>query len=104
MSKLLYLFALHFLCDFALQGDYMARAKNPFADKPASEWFWALGGHSLIHGAAVCLLLGWRLGMAEAVAHCVIDYAKCARRVSYDLDQASHLLCKLIWLSLAWTQ
>lgn len=101
VTTLLYLFGLHFLCDFALQGDYMARAKDRFAGNPAPEWFWALGGHALIHGAAVCLLLGCWLGVAEAAAHCAIDYAKCARRISYDVDQTLHLASKVMWFALA---
>jgi len=98
---MLQLLGLHFLCDFALQGDYMARAKNRFVDKPAPEWFWALGGHALIHGAAVGSLLGWQLGCAEAVMHCVIDYAKCERRISYNDDQIMHIACKVGWLAIA---
>lgn len=101
MATALYLLGLHFLCDFALQGDYMARAKNRFVDKPAPEWFWALGGHAIIHGAAVCLVLGWQLGVAEAVTHFVIDYAKCEGRISYNDDQVVHIACKAAWLAVA---
>lgn len=98
---LLYLLGAHFLCDFALQGDYMARVKNPVKPR-APEWFWALAGHSLIHGAAVCLILQnvW-LGLAEADMHFLIDTLKCEGRLSYDNDQVVHITCKLIWLTIA---
>ena len=38
------------------------------------------------------------LGLAEMLAHFYIDYGKCRLRYSLALDQALHLLCKVVWL------
>lgn len=96
----LQLIAAHFLCDFALQGDYMARVKNPHGLAP--EWFWAMAGHGAIHGCAVAMITGsLLLGMLEWALHCCIDILKCDGRISYNTDQALHLGCKAFYVAWA---
>lgn len=98
MSLFLFLLAAHALCDYALQGDFMAKAKNRFAPIPGVPWYQAMGSHACIHGAAVALLTGsWVLGALEAVAHFCIDDAKCSGKISYNADQALHVACKVAW-------
>lgn len=101
LAAALYLLGAHFLCDFALQGDYMARAKKP---RGALEWPWAFFGHGIIHGAAVTLITQspW-LGLAEVFFHCWIDAAKCEGFISYHVDQWLHIACKAVWLVLTLT-
>ena len=111
-TLLFLLVAAHFLCDFPLQGNYLAMAKNRhvleeiegaidarYKIKPKwKEWPWALGGHATIHGAAVYIITGiWFLAFIEIVIHALIDDAKCAGRISYNQDQAFHLFAKVIY-------
>ena len=100
--NLFLLLAAHALCDFPLQGDYLARGKNHTAPIPGSPWPILLLAHALIHGGAVAIITGqvW-LGVAETAAHCAIDHAKCGQRISYQVDQALHVACKVAWYWLA---
>jgi hypothetical protein len=97
-SILALLLAGHALADYPLQGDFLARAKNRFAPVAGVPWYQALGAHAAIHGGFVGVVTGslW-LGMAEFVAHFLIDDAKCAGRVSYNQDQMLHVACKAAW-------
>ena len=99
---LILLTVAHFLADYPLQGDFLARAKNRTAPIPGLPWWQALVAHSAIHAGAVLLVLGlpW-LALAEFVAHAAIDDSKCAGRISYNTDQFLHLLCKAIWAAIA---
>lgn len=89
----------HALADYPLQGDFLSKAKNRAAPIPGVPWWQALGAHSVIHGGMVGLITGiWWLGVAEAVAHTLIDDAKCTGKISFSWDQALHLVCKFVWL------
>ena len=91
----------HALCDYPLQGDFLARGKNHKNPIPGGPWYQCLAAHALIHGGAVTLLTGSVvLGAAEFVAHAVIDYAKRDGRLGFNTDQALHLVCKVAWLIL----
>ena len=97
-SLLLLLWMGHFLCDFALQSDRMAREKCPGCSHTLP-WGWWLTAHGAIHGLAVALLSGLpALGAAETAIHIVIDYNKCRGRINFTTDQLLHLLCKLLWV------
>jgi hypothetical protein len=112
-SGLVLLFGLmigHAICDFALQGEFLSRAKNRHGDldrffdhNKAPKWLWlhALGAHSLIHAAPVWLLTG-SVGLAalEMVLHWVIDFAKCEGWTRFGTDQLLHLLCKVFYVVL----
>ena len=92
----------HALIDFPLQGDTTAVNKNRHAktelQKHVPFIYW-LASHAIIHGAAVGLITGnVFLGIAEAVAHGVIDYGKCEKWFSIHVDQFLHILCKVLWL------
>lgn len=93
----------HVVCDYPLQGDFLSRAKNRFAALPGVPWVQALGAHAVIHGGAVWLLTGsiW-LGLAEVVAHAVIDDRKCSGRLTFHQDQGLHLACKALWVLIVW--
>ncbi|MEB3322380.1 MAG: DUF3307 domain-containing protein [Synechococcaceae cyanobacterium] len=99
-SLLLLLAMAHFLCDFGLQGDRMAREKCPGRDVTLF-WGWWLLSHSAIHGLAVALLTDRPLlGLAEAVLHAGIDRLKCAGCYNLAVDQVLHLACKALWVAL----
>lgn len=94
--------AAHCVADYPLQGDFLAKAKNRTAPVPGVPWYQALGAHAAIHGGAVGLVTGSvTLGVCEAVAHALIDDAKCAGRLSYNQDQALHIACKAVWVAAA---
>lgn len=90
------LIAGHFVADYPLQGDFLAKAK---AQGPLRVWH--LFGHSAIHGGVVLLVTGSLLLCAlETLAHVVIDETKVRGRISFATDQALHIGCKLLWLAL----
>jgi len=102
---LLQMFALllvaHTLADYPLQGEFLSRAKNRQAPVPGVPWYQALAAHGVIHGGAVGWITGSvTLGVLEILVHMLIDDFKCANRISYDLDQALHVGCKVLWLVL----
>lgn len=102
MTTLFYLLASHFVCDYPLQSDFIAIGKSP-KKSPYNgvPWFWIMAGHSFTHGAGVALATNnvW-LGIAETVAHFIIDTAKCMGFTSINTDQFLHIACKLAWLAI----
>ncbi len=100
LGLLLLLAFAHFIGDFVLQSDRMAREKCPGA-AGAVPWGWWLAAHGSTHGMAVALLTGAPLlGLAEALVHALIDRLKCAGRIGLPLDQLLHLACKVLWVAL----
>ena len=101
----------HAIADFSLQNDAMAIGKvRPKMKLDLSEsqvstlsWQYWLSAHALIHGGAVWIATGvvW-LGMAETLAHGVIDFLKCEGITNQHQDQALHLICKFVWLGMLW--
>ena len=107
IDKLFLLFAGHFLADFPLQGEYLAKMKNrhnapdvPPGQKPTTVWFYALTAHAMIHGLVVFLITG-RMDMmvVQFVSHWIADFMKCENITNPHSDQIIHywiLIC--IWL------
>jgi len=92
----------HALADYPLQGDFLARGKNRTAPIHEIPWQHPMAAHSIIHGGFVGAITGsLLLGIAEAVAHAMIDDAKCRGRFGYHADQALHVACKIAWVVLA---
>jgi hypothetical protein len=95
-----WLLVSHAVCDFALQNDFVAQAKNPATAFGRQFWYWVLPAHALIHAGGVALVTGSvMLGAVEFVLHAVIDYVKCTRRISFNCDQTLHVLCKLTYVA-----
>ncbi len=95
----------HAVADFALQSDAMAKGKNrhrktepPPGAKYQPTWYFWLTAHSLVHAAAVALVLDWRFGVAEFVAHWIIDFGKCENWYGVNADQTFHVALKLGWV------
>lgn len=104
MSQLLQLWALHFLCDFPLQGDFLARAKNHRTTVPGTPWWLCLFAHAFIQAAAVALVLPLRFAVAELVTHLTLDWAKNQGllgrgQLGFTIDQATHLALKVIYVA-----
>lgn len=105
IETFLYLMAAHALCDFPLQGDYLAKGKDHTNAANAKHWHVCLLAHAWIHAGAVLVITNRiELAMAEFVVHTMIDYAKCSKAFGFTTDQALHVLCKVAyvaWIGLA---
>lgn len=101
LTLLVLLLFWHCLADYPLQGDFLAKAKNPAAPIPGVPWALALASHAMIHAGGVLWLTGslW-LALAEFVGHCLIDLAKCRGRITFAADQALHVAMKLVYVAL----
>lgn len=108
LTALFWMLVGHALADYPLQGEFLAQAKNRYTAIGAQFWRWALPAHALIHGGAVAAAiqaatggpstLALALGLAETLAHAVIDAAKCSGRLSLHQDQLAHVYCKVLWV------
>ena len=99
LDLLILLILGHFLADYPLQGDKMAVEKCPGKDVTL-DWRWWLSAHAATHGFVVALLTGIPLlGVAEIVAHSLIDFGKCRLGYKLIVDQAMHSACKVIWVA-----
>ena len=88
----------HAVCDYPLQGDFLAKGKNHKTPLPGIPWWICLAAHALIHGGAVAMITkSVVLGMMETVLHIMIDWLKCDGRTSFIIDQWLHVVCKVIW-------
>ncbi len=88
----------HYLCDFALQNDFIARHK---ARGSCDFWVHVLTAHSCIQAFGVLLVTHRAsLAVAELLAHWSIDFLKCEKKIDLNIDQALHLTCKLIYFIL----
>jgi hypothetical protein len=115
-ALLFFLIAAHALMDYSLQNDAMAVCKcrksgNPLA--ASVPWYYWLTSHALLHGSAVGIVFHWMgfdwsvvavIATAEAVIHWFVDFGKCEKLYSLHVDQTIHILCKLAWWMLAFTQ
>lgn len=95
---LIMLFAGHAVCDYPLQGDFLARGKNQNAPLPGIPWQQCLWAHALIHAGIVLLITGSPdLALLELMVHSATDWAKCEGWIGFNTDQAIHYGCKLLW-------
>lgn len=96
------LLAVHFLCDFPLQGDFVAVHKSRHVDP---NWPIILLAHCFIHGLGVYIVLK-ALGHESNVAmvsmwfmvlsHFIIDFMKNDSRLTFFQDQMAHLIIVII--------
>jgi hypothetical protein len=99
------LIAFHFICDYELQKGETATGKNRNICKAqfGVHWLYWLASHSFMHGAAVYFITGSvLLGIAETLIHGIIDLGKCEDVYGLNIDQALHILCKVIWVVIYW--
>jgi len=102
----------HFLADYPLQGDFLARAKNHRDPIPHTPWRQALFAHAFIHasiagfialaflffgGSMIFMEVAAIVFVGELVSHAVTDYRKCAGELTFNQDQTIHLSFKLLW-------
>jgi hypothetical protein len=96
LQALFFLFAAHSVCDYALQGDFMARVKDQRSGS-GIPWAWPLTSHAAIQALGVFLVTSSPVFAAfELAAHWVIDYNKSAGRYGFGIDQSLHVACKVL--------
>lgn len=101
LTILFLLLVWHALADYPLQGDFLARAKNPRTPIDGVPWPLAMGAHCLIHAGGVYLVTGSMiLALFELVAHWVIDELKCHGTLSFTQDQIAHVVFKVAYVLL----
>lgn len=96
------LISCHFIADYPLQTEAIALGKNRNIDpnKFGVNWQYWLTSHAFTHGALVTLVTGNVLiGIAETISHWLIDFGKCEHKYGIHIDQALHIICKIIWAS-----
>ena len=100
ITLLILLLVGHALADYPLQGDFLAKAKqNHFGAIGIPGWY-ALAVHSTIHAGFVLWFTGIEeLAAVEFVAHFIIDKLKINNRISFMVDQALHIACKLAYVA-----
>lgn len=109
IEMLLLLLAGHALCDYPLQGDFLARGKSRRAPLAfvGIPWWQCMSAHCAIHAGMVLVVTGSiALALAEFVFHFLIDMAKCdfvfgEGERAFNIDQALHVACKALWVILA---
>lgn len=97
----------HFLCDFSLQNDYVAKAKD--SNSPLGSngiWVIVLSAHSAIHALPVFLTgiylfgldrpAGFTMGLFMFLTHFFIDRIKTCGKISYYQDQVLHIVVVFI--------
>ena len=94
----------HAVADYALQSDWMAKAKNPATAQPGVPWWSVMAAHCLIHGGTVWYATGMLLPACfEVVAHFFIDRAKCDKEMGFLADQTLHLTGRFVIAMTVWS-
>lgn len=102
LKTLLALCAGHALCDYPLQGDFLAKGKNHKQPIPGVPFGHCLSAHALIQaGMVLAITDSVPLAVAELAIHAATDYAKCDGKLTFNQDQAIHYGCKVLWAFLA---
>ena len=88
------LLCTHFLLDFAIQGDFVAKYKARIVEGRSNEfWKWVLTAHAASHTLPVLLLTNSLiLGSVMFISHFVIDFLKCEQKFNFNQDQVLHIL------------
>ena len=99
IALLIYLFAAHFLADYPLQGDFLAKAKNHLNPITGIPWFIAMVAHVFIHAFFVFVLTGsYLFFVIEFISHFTLDHFKCSNKISFLTDQFAHLFIKVLYV------
>ena len=88
------LLCAHFLLDFAIQGDFVAKYKARIVDDSNNVmWKWVLTAHAASHTLPVLVLTqSVLLGLLMFTSHFVIDFLKCEQKINFNQDQTLHIL------------
>lgn len=98
LSIFVYLIFAHFVADYPLQTDFLAKYKCRKESLAKIPWYYVMAGHCGTHAFFVMMITGnCYLAIAEFIAHYIIDVLKCENLIDIHLDQFWHIICKLIW-------
>ena len=99
LALFLLMVGFHFIADFPLQGDFLAKGKAGLLDTPECKVSpWCLIAHGAIHGLFVGMTTATiEFGMAEFICHTMIDLFKIKKKISFNTDQYLHIFCKAVW-------
>ena len=88
------LLCTHFLLDFAIQGDFVAKYKARIVEGSDNVmWKWVLTAHAASHSLPVLLLTNSLIpGLVMFISHFVIDFLKCEQKLNFNQDQILHIL------------
>ena len=101
MPILFWLFVGHAVCDYPLQGEFLAKGKNHRNPIPGFSWKIILFNHALIHAGMVALITGsLYLAILELVLHMFTDFLKCNENIGFRTDQLIHLSYKVLYVIL----
>lgn len=113
INVFVFLVLCHSLCDFALQNDYIAKAKNR-NDSLGKNGIWVivLSAHAMIHTLPVFLLGSYLFGIDSSLplvlslimvtTHWLIDFFKCENKITYYQDQILHIFIVIILTAIIW--
>jgi hypothetical protein len=98
MKTLLLLIIAHYVGDFGLQNDFIAKFKVPHS---APFWFHVMIAHCAIHAGGVYVVShNIYLAALEFIAHFLTDYLKCLQKLTFNQDQALHIMFKVLWCAI----
>jgi hypothetical protein len=95
----------HFLADYPLQGEFLAKFKSPLVYtqmvrdniQPRFHWFWILSAHCAIQAGGVLYVTNSLiLAIIDYNVHFYVDLAKCRGRITFNQDQTYHIITRLI--------
>ena len=97
------LLCCHFLLDFAIQGDFVAKFKARNVDgNHNTTWQWVLTAHAASHTLPVVIITqSLLLGGIMFLSHFIIDFLKCEQKLNFNQDQTLHIIVILLitWLN-----
>lgn len=99
------LVACHFLCDYPLQNDFVAKYKARKVDgKYNNFWYHCLTGHAFIHALPVLIFTqNVYLGLLMVVTHWLTDFAKCEGKITLNQDQFIHISVVVLIATIHWS-
>ncbi len=87
----------HFVADYVLQSEFIARFKSHKESLEAAPWYYVLFAHCSTHAIGVFLITGnVVLTLFELGTHFLIDWLKCDGRTNIHVDQLLHIVVKLL--------
>jgi hypothetical protein len=105
LKLIILFFALHCLCDYPWQGQFLSDCKARITNPAHCLWWLGLTAHAMIQAGGVMGVLmacgygDWTgIAIAEFAAHWAIDWHKGLGRHRLISDQIAHLSCKLLWV------
>ena len=103
MTLLLLLLFGHALADYALQSEFMAKAKNRHTPIGHEYWPYVLAAHSMIHAGIVLIVTGSTgLCFIELITHFLLDYKRCEGHITLKTDQFCHVGLKVFYAAVAY--